>query len=219
MSSERDPRRAYRVVDDFEDELCYYTGAPLAVAVDSCTNALFLALTFERSLYDHAPIMLDSVQLPRRTYIGVLQAVLNAGYEVTLWDDSKWQQTGHYRIFPTRVVDSARCLHRGMYKPRTLTCLSFHAAKQLPIGRGGAILLDDEEAAAWLRRARHDGRAEGDYAVPATFPGFHCALPPPDAARGLWMLSRFPDHPPPLAHDAYPDLSGLVGSSSTTSGY
>ena len=33
----------YKVVQMFEEEIAYYTGAPYAISVNSCTNALFLA--------------------------------------------------------------------------------------------------------------------------------------------------------------------------------
>ncbi len=207
LDSVSDGRRVYRVVDNFERELCDYTGAPFAVAVNSCTNALLLALTWEPTQCVEGPI-----RLPRRTYIGVLQSVLNAGFHVK-WDDGlNWEEhQSWYMLAPTRVVDSARHLERAMYEfcPRSFACLSFHSAKQLPIGRGGAILTDDEEAAEWFRAARMDGRAPGDVRDPV-FPAFHCPMPPDVAARGLDVLSRWNDRgysPPPLPHEDYPDLS------------
>ncbi len=205
----KDSRRAYRVVDAFEAELCDYTGAPFAVAVNSCTNALLLALTWERLRGFPHPI-----SLPRCTYIGVLQSVLNAGFEVK-WVDTDWQvrgstgiRAGTYWLLPSEVVDSARVLESGGYD-EGFHCLSFHAAKQLPIGRGGAILTDNEDAAEWFRAARMDGRAPGDVRDPV-FPAFHCPMPPDVAARGLDILSRWNDRgysPPPLPHEDYPDLS------------
>ena len=35
----------YKVVKMFEEEVAHYTGAPYAVSMNSCTNALFLAGT------------------------------------------------------------------------------------------------------------------------------------------------------------------------------
>ncbi len=199
----RDPRRQYRVVDDFEAEIADYTGAPYAIAVSSCTSALFLSLTWERMRGVEGPI-----RLPRRTYVGVLQSVLNAGFEVD-WGDEEWQQRGSYRLMPTSICDSARRLHYGMPAFMT-TCLSFHAAKQLPLGRGGAILTDNAELDEWARAARMDGRAPGSSKV--IFPGYHMPLPPDTAARGLDILSRWNDagySPPPLPPTEYADLSLL----------
>jgi dTDP-4-amino-4,6-dideoxygalactose transaminase len=207
----RDRRRAYRVVDDFEDELADYTGAPYAVAVDSCSNALYLALKYN-NLDSHSPVAL----LPKRTYVGVWQAALNAGYMVE-WSDCKWEHW--YAIPQTGIVDCARMLpsrHRSWpWTPQghwNAICLSFHAAKQLPLGRGGAILTDDKDAAKWFRAARMDGRPPGAPIEATQFPGFHCPMPPDVAARGLWILSRWNDagySPPPLPLETYPDLSLL----------
>jgi dTDP-4-amino-4,6-dideoxygalactose transaminase len=199
-----DQRRAYRVVDLFEQELCDFTGAPYAVAVNSCTNALFLALRWERLHGTKSAY----VRLPRRTYIGVLQSCLNAGYDVE-WSDSVWAETwqkrGWYMLEPVPVADCARYLGEGAYQFGH-ACLSMHSAKQLPIGRGGAILTDNEEAAEWFRAARMDGRAPGDPGPPM-FPAWHMPMPPDVAARGLDILSRWEGSPAPLPHTDYPDLS------------
>ncbi len=209
----RDPRRAYRVVDDFEAELCSYTGAPFAVAVNSCTNALFLALVHERSTCEYQDFLDEPVLLPRRTYVGVLQSVLNSGSSVKWQDeDYEWQESGSYPLEPWPIWDCARdvTVKGAIWKPEygPIACLSFHSAKQLPLGRGGAIVTDDEEAAEWFRAARMDGRPPGENRV--VFPGYHCPMSPDVAARGLDVLSRWNDKgysPPPLPYEEYPDLS------------
>lgn len=203
VTGEPDERRAYRVVDLFEQELCYFTGAPFAVAVNSCTNALFLSLMWERDyLLDRG----EPIELPRRTYIGVLQSVLNAGLSVKWRDEpDSWQARGYYSLHPSSVWDFARNIQVANGNDK-FGCLSFHSAKQLPIGRGGAILTDNEEAAEWFRAARMDGRAPGDTKDPV-FPAWHCPCPPDVAARGLDILSRWTEPPKPLPHEDYPDLS------------
>jgi dTDP-4-amino-4,6-dideoxygalactose transaminase len=79
----------------------------------------------------------------------------------------------------------------------------------LGIEQGGAILLDDPTADAWLRRARFDGRTEG---VPPSedsfdFVGWHCYMSPSVAAQGLLKLYSLPRHNADLPNDPYPDLS------------
>ena len=115
---------------------------------------------------------------------------------------------GSYPIPETRVVDSAKRFNRDMYQPGTLTCLSFQAGKHLPIGRGGAILTDNKEAADWLRRARLDGRTPGADYADNTYQQFgaHCYLPPDAAARGLWLMTYLEDDDP-CDWTAYPDIS------------
>jgi hypothetical protein len=92
-----------------------------------------------------------------------------------------------------------------------MQCLSFQAGKILGASQGGAILHDDEQADAWLRRARFDGRGEG---VPAAedvfqFPAWHCYMSPDTAAQLLWRLTSadFKRDNPDLPNPDYPDLS------------
>lgn len=201
-------RRAFEVVDRFEETVAEYTGAPHVVSVDSCTNALFLSFLYRRhrmaGWYEgEAPWL----SLPRRTYVGVAQAARNAGFRIQ-WRDEEW--TGRYPIYPVGVVDAAKQFTSSMYWPEdALVCVSFQAGKLLPIGRGGAILTDDADAAAWLRRARFDGRSEGarcDAPDAITTPGYHCYLDPPSAARGLWLMTYVAKDQPDQA-DEYEDLS------------
>jgi dTDP-4-amino-4,6-dideoxygalactose transaminase len=194
-----DPRSAWRVVEEFEAALCAYTGAPFCVATDSCTNALYLC--FVRL---HTPYSVPFVDLPKRTYVGVARAWLNAGGSLR-WSDEEW--IGEYMIADT-IVDAARWLRRGMYQPETWTCLSFHATKHLPIGRGGAILCDHADDAEWFRRARYDGRDQVKPIMEQTeFQwGIHAYMPPEAASRGLLLMSGLKDYNDPLP-GIYPDLS------------
>lgn len=208
---QKDRRRAFEVVDRFEQTLCEYTGARYAVAVDSCTNALFLSFLYRRhrmaGWYEgDRPWLI----LPKRTYCGVGQAAVNAGY-VIRWDEMPWR--GWYEVAPIRVIDAAKRLTSGMYGrlfAETLVCVSFQRGKILGVGRGGAILTDDEAAARWLRRARFDGRSEGDAceAPEVTTPGFHMYMDPPTAAAALWAMTYIAaDNPDQV--DEYPDLSEM----------
>jgi dTDP-4-amino-4,6-dideoxygalactose transaminase len=207
-------RRAFEVVDAFEQAVAAYTGARYAVAVDSCTNAIFLSLLWLKHVERFRPEECV-VLLPKRTYVGVAQAARNAGYRID-WDDEAW--SGMYRIWtqgPTPLYDAARRFTSGMYEPTppgslaALVCVSFQANKILPIGRGGAILTDDLEAAEWFRRARFDGRTEGRPAGQDAFtvPGWHMYMPPDAAARGLWLMQGLAKDNPDLPNDDYPDLS------------
>jgi dTDP-4-amino-4,6-dideoxygalactose transaminase len=196
-----DRAAAFDVVAQFEEALSEYTGAPYVVTTDSCTNALYLCLKWS------LPYPYAKVTLPKRTYIGVAQAAVNAGYEIE-WKDEQWK--GYYLLGGTNIIDAAKCFRQGMYRGVSglLHCLSFQAGKGLPIGRGGAVLTDDKECADWLRRARLDGRTAGaDYAdnTYQTF-GAHCYMTPPDAARGLWLLTYIDDGLD-NTWESYPDIS------------
>jgi dTDP-4-amino-4,6-dideoxygalactose transaminase len=228
---------AHQITREFEAALCEYTGAPYAVAVNSCTMALLLAVKWH---INHKPshevigmghlIPTDnSIEIPKRTYCSVPMSIIHAGGK-PVFRDEEWK--GLYQLKPLPVWDSARFLTSGMYdykhiyelpardglgidKVKILTplrgsmvCVSFHASKILGDTQGGAILHDNPEADAWFRRARFDGRAEGVAPKDDTFIlGHHCYMNPDTAARLLWKLSILPKHNEPLPNDEYADLS------------
>lgn len=211
------PADPHAVTRQFEAALCAYTGARFAVTTTSCTQAILMAMAYLRH-GDHAfarvhrdtekRVGLLSFPMPKLSYVGVPAAIRNAGWGVAFMDVD-WQ--GEYRIGVTPVWDSARRFTSGMYRPGSMQCVSFHWSKILGLSQGGAILHDDPEADAWLRRARFDGRTEG--ADPKTdqvqFPSWHAYLSPEVAAHGLMKLSLLPRHNPDLPRSDYPDLSTM----------
>ena len=187
---------AFSVVRDFERAVADYTGAPYAVAVNSCTNALFLCCRY---------LGVTEVCIPKHTYVGVPMSIINAGGKVR-FDDREWR--GSYSLDPYPVFDSARRFTSNQYRGG-FECVSFHVAKILGIDQGGAILHEDEKADRWFRKARFDGRTEGVHPKEDRFdtPGWHCYLSPPLAAQGLWRLNYLPKNNEDLPNDDYPDLS------------
>lgn len=169
------------VIRQFEKTIAKYCGAKFAVAVESCTAALFLSCLYCK---------VKEVTIPKRTYFSVPNSVIRAG-GIVRWTDEKWQ--GAYRLKPYKIWDSACRLKRNMYKNGSFYCLSFQSAKLLPIGRGGMILTDNKKAANWFRLMRFDGRKE----IPkekdrVTLMGYNMYLTSEQAARGLdlyyWRL-------------------------------
>lgn len=219
---------AFKPVRDLERAICEYTGAPFAVAINSCSMALLLAVAWHmHQNFDllTMPVRWDErpqIEIPQRTYVSVPMSIIHAGGRPTFRDE-EW--LGLYQLKPLPVWDSARWFTSGMYKrqivrqgdfliggaPMTgqMVCCSFHVAKTLADTQGGAILLDDPEADAWLRRARFDGRTE--HVAPKdntiTHLGWHAYMSPDVATRLLWRLARLPAHNEPLPNDDYPDLS------------
>jgi dTDP-4-amino-4,6-dideoxygalactose transaminase len=198
----------HQVTREFECAVAAYCGAPFAVAVNSCTNAIFLSLMWYRRQLGSTHDPSIQITLPARTYVSVPMQVVHAGFR-PLFIDFLWR--GSYEMFNSRVVDSARLFTSGMYQPGTLMCTSHHWSKTLGLQQAGCILTDDAEAVAWLKRARFDGRSEG--IPPAhddfTFCGWHMYLSPEISALGLMKLSILPKHNDPLPNDDYPDLSKL----------
>ncbi len=191
----------HHITREFESALCEYTGAPYAIAVNSCTMALLLMLAWMRMEFGSY-----KVSVPMRTYVSVPQCVLHTGHTLH-FIDLAW--SGAYKLWPLPVWDCARRFTSGMYKQGQFQCVSFHASKILGDTQGGAILHDNAEADEWLRRARFDGRTEGvapeDDRIDML--GWHCYLSPDVAARLLWKLSVLPEHNTDLPNSDYPDLS------------
>jgi dTDP-4-amino-4,6-dideoxygalactose transaminase len=192
--------KPYDIVAALEERVAEYAGAPCAVAVDSCTNALLLALRLHLMATTEREVI-----LPAYTYVGVAYSVLNAGGYCGFTD---YEWSGAYRLGETNIIDSARRFRRGMYEPGTMYCLSAHWGKHLKIGRGGFILLDNADDANMLRIMRFDGRTAGVPPAQDMFhlPGQHCYMLPEEAARGLMLMNYMPDDNPDLPWDEYPDL-------------
>ena len=199
-------KKPYQVTALFEQELCRYTGAPMAVAVDNCSNALFLALMWE-------DIKGRYIELPSHTYPSVPCAVIHAGGRVKFLSSPKLL-SGEYRLGDTSVWDSSLRFTHNMYRRGQLQCLSFTGPyKRLKLGKGGAILTDNITAYEWLKRARFSGRRECSY-HDDTFDmlGWNFYMTPDVATRGLQLMLQFytPQGEPiemPDIELPYPDLS------------
>lgn len=208
----------HQVTKDFERALCQYTGAPFAVAVNSCTMALLLAVAYHlRWPNEGGAHYRDlSVEIPKRTYVSVPMSIIHAGGRPTFRDED-WK--GAYQLKPLPIWDSARWFTSDLF-PRIqntygpgqiMACVSFHWSKTLGIQQGGAILHSEYDADQWLRRARFDGRTEGMPPSMDKFSqiGWHCYMSPEVAAEGLMRLSFLAKHNEPLPNDNYPDLSEM----------
>jgi dTDP-4-amino-4,6-dideoxygalactose transaminase len=195
---------AYRVVKDFERAVAEYTGAPYVVAVNSCTMALLLAFAWDKKWGQY------KIEMPSRTYPSVPMSARHAGLEV-VFKDYDWQakEPRHYQMEPSFIIDSAKRFTSNMFRQNHVHCVSFHAAKLLKIGQGGAILHDDKDADAWYRRMRFDGRTEGMPTADDSYdePGYHCYMSPDSAARGLWLMQSYPKDMPDQEAHHYPDMS------------
>jgi dTDP-4-amino-4,6-dideoxygalactose transaminase len=187
----------YKIVQMFEEEVAEYTGAPFAVAVDSCTNALFLSCKY---------LDVKEVTIPKRTYLSVPMSIMHAGGEV-VFEDKSWQ--GIYQLKPYPIYDSAKRFTSDMYIPGSFMCLSFHIKKQLAISKGGMILTDNYKAVEWFRKARYEGRGEVNYKDDMIdMLGWNMYMTPQQAAHGLALMQNYPTHAPDLdENNGYRDLT------------
>lgn len=184
----------------FEVALAEFTGAPYAIMTDCCTHALELCLRHDK---------IRSCSFTAHTYLSIPMTMHKLGIRYTL-EDEKW--IGEYQIHDTRIWDSARRLEENMYRPGQMQCLSFGHTKPLHIGRGGAILLDDEQAYHDIIRMRYDGRDlnTSPWETQGTFKvGYHYKPTPEEAVQGLALLEGVKlDKPKPI-HVVYPDLRNI----------
>ena len=172
------------VVDTFEKKLAAYGGSKYAVAVDSCTDAMFLCLKYLNAN--------GVVEVPKRTYVSVPCTINHAGCSVK-FVDREW--SGAYKLDPFPVYDAATRMRKGMYVKDSYYCLSFHRRKHIPIGKGGMILTDNEDAYNWFKVARYEGRHmdrlyKDDYFEVV---GWNMYLPPEQAAKGLYLFENIDD--------------------------
>lgn len=190
----------FEAISDFERAVAKYTGAPYCVATDSCTHALELSF---RTL-NHW----QEVGLPARTYLSVPMTLHKLHIRYALLNIN-WH--GEYNIINTRIWDSARKLEKGMYMDGQVQCLSFGRTKPLEIGRGGAILLDNEEQYNKLKRMAYDGRdlSISPWEDQVEFHvGYHYRMLPEEAIIGLNKLEC-----DDINHDqdhVYPDLRKIT---------
>lgn len=197
----------HKITEDFEKKLAEYTGAPYAVAVDNCSNALFLALMA-------VGVQGTTIEIPSHTYPSVPCEIIHAGAKVKFLPVKDGSITGSYQLKPSPVWDSALSFTRDMYKKGALMCLSFTGPyKIFKLSKGGAILTDDYRTYLWLKRARYSGRRACSYHEDNfDMMGWNFYMMPELAARGLLLISQFYDSKGSKTHQEdltmeYPDLS------------
>ncbi len=200
----------YKITEDFESELCRYTGSKYAVATDSMTSALFISLMYEG-------IKGKEILIPNRTYMSVPATVLLLGGKVKFYETESEYLTGAYLLNGTNVWDSALRFSAdmmGSFPYYHLVCLSFSGIyKHLRLGKGGAVLTDSKHAYDFLKRARHSGRNECSYHEDNfTQLGINAYMLPEIAAKGIFFMQDFynADGSKKVNEDKqlkYPDLS------------
>lgn len=197
----------YAVVGDFERRVADWCGSEYAVGVESGTAAIFLSLMYRTKVEGVNNVWVD---IPARTYPSVPCSIIHAGL-APRFNHVDW--SGQYELGSLDIWDAALRFKKGMYRGG-FQCLSFHIKKHLKVGRSGMILLDDEKAYKWLKKARFDGREpiplqDGNF----TQLGWNMYMQPTDAARGIQlfevMRQKYPDGMEDLvvAEQGYPDLS------------
>jgi dTDP-4-amino-4,6-dideoxygalactose transaminase len=187
---------SFKLVEEFENKIAEFYGAPYAVAVDCCTHAIELCLRYKK---------VERYTVPPNTYPSVPNLAKKIGIEFE-WKEEDWED--YYYLGGTNIIDAAVYWRDNSYILNSLMCLSFQFQKHLSLGRGGMILTDDKEAKDELKKMSYDGREPDTpwrYQNISTM-GYHYYMTPEIAEMGLeklpdaiktkpknWKLEEWPD--------------------------
>ena len=186
---------SFQAVTEFENKIAEFFSSPYAIAVDSCTHGVELALRYTQ---------VDHITVPKHTYLSI-PFLANKLWIDLFWKDENWVD---YYYLTDKVIDAAVLWKPNSYIPGTFMGVSFQYQKHLSLGRGGIILTDDKEAAVQLKKMSYDGRIPN---VPwreqnIDTVGYHYYMTPEVAQNGLdklseaintpsrqWVVSDWPD--------------------------
>ena len=192
----------FEVVSEFEKKIAEFFSAPYAVAVDSCTHGIELCLRYTKE---------TKINVPKRTYLSVPFLAEKMGLERE-WRDENWEDYYTLNFGDKRIIDAAVLWRKDSYIPNTFMCLSFQYQKHLSLGRGGIILLDNENDFIELKKMSYDGRLPN---IPwreqdIDTVGFHYYMTPETAKLGLEKLQNAIDaKPKQWVVTDWPDLTQM----------
>jgi len=187
-------------IEKFEKKIAKFYNAPYAVATDCCTHAIELCLRYKGY---------DNISTPTHTYISIpftLEKLhLNWRFEHQEWKD-------FYYLGNTNIIDAAVYWKKDGYIQNTFMCLSFQYKKHLSLGRGGAILLQDEEEYNILKKMSYDGRSPSQPWMEQNIDtiGYHYYMTPETAKMGLKKLQfAIKENYKTFDYKNYPDLTQI----------
>jgi dTDP-4-amino-4,6-dideoxygalactose transaminase len=189
----------FDIVTQFENKIADFFGAPYAVAVDSCTHGIELALRYTE---------VDHITVPYRTYLSI-PFLADKLWIDRFWKDQEWLD---YYYLTDRVIDAAVLWKPKSYISGTFMGISFQYQKHLSLGRGGILLTDNEEAAVQLKKMSYDGRLPN---IPwreqdVSTIGYHYYMTPETAQLGLDKLSAaILSEPRQWTVNDWPDLTQM----------
>ena len=191
---------SWKVVHDFESLVSDWFGARYGIAVDSCTHGVELCLRLKG---------VEKISIPKRTYLSIPFLSHKLGLPLE-WRDESWED--YYEISNSGIYDAAVLWKENGYIPNSMMCLSFQFQKHLSLGRGGMILLDDEDSYKSLRKMVYDGREPNipwrDQNIDTV--GYHYYMTPETAELGIKKFEDAVNETPrKWKLDDWPDLTQL----------
>ena len=189
----------FESVTNFEKEIAKFFGSPFAIAVDSCTHGIELALRYTGE---------KEILVPKRTYLSIPFLANKMGLDL-FWKDEQWVD---YYYLTHNIIDAAVLWKKDSYLPNTFMCISFQYQKHLSLGRGGVILLDNEDDYLTLKKMSYDGRLPNipwrDQDIETV--GYHYYMTPETAKLGLDKLeSAINTEPKKWVVTDWPDLTQM----------
>ena len=193
---------SFEIISEFENEISKFFGSPYAIAVDSCTHGIELCLRYTKE---------TKINVPKRTYLSVPFLAEKMGLERE-WRDEEWEDYYTLNYNEKRIIDAAVLWRKDSYIPNTFMCVSFQYQKHLSLGRGGIILLDNQEDYTNLMKMSYDGRLPNipwrDQDIDVV--GYHYYMTPETAKLGLEKLQKAIDTPPrKWSVNDWPDLTQM----------
>lgn len=191
---------SFEIIKEFEESVADFFGSKYAVAVDSCTHGVELCLRYTKS---------NKIKVPKHTYLSI--PFLSEKLKIKLeWKDEDWVD---YYYLTDKIIDAAVLWKENSYIPNTMMCVSFQYQKHLSLGRGGIILLDNEEDALILKKMSYDGRLPN---IPwreqnIDCVGYHYYMTPETAKLGLEKLPlAIETQPRQWSINDWPDLTDMT---------
>lgn len=194
----------FKTVELFEQKIAKFFGAPYAIAVDSCTHGIELALRYLNA---------KEINCPKRTYLSIPMLAHKLNIKLK-WRDESWQD--YYNLTPyspNNIYDAAVLWQKNSYRPDSFMGISFQRQKHLNLLRGGALLVPDRQSYDTLKAMSYDGRA--DLNLPwrtqnVKIFGYHYYMLPETAQLGLEKLDEAIRTPPKKwTITDWPDLTQL----------
>ena len=187
-------------VEQFEKSVAEYVGVKYCVALNSCTDALYLALRYLKI----GPG--DKVLVPSRTFVASVQVIKQVGAEPVFYDVDGVEVTDVKAIIPVHiegafdnqfarilaeaglnnipVIEDAAQAFGATWNERKAGSLglcgafSFYPAKTLgAYGDAGALVTNDEELYKWVRDARNHFKEDArDWGVNSRLDNLQAAI-------------------------------------------
>lgn len=189
----------FQPIFEFEKRIADYFSSPYAVAVDCCTHGIEMCLRLNNS---------TNIICPQKTYISIPLMLEKIGIKYE-FKNIKWN--GFYHLTP-EIIDAATFWKKDSYIKNTKMCLSFHIKKHINIGRGGMILLDNENDYLRLKKMRYDGRSIYDDVLykddDITEIGYHYYMTPEIANIGIKIFENKKNQKPnKVSYKNYSDVT------------